>query len=129
MLWFPWCPEKVKRKCFKFFCVMIFCSIWFATVLLTPDCVGIQLGKFLEEGSCFVSSHVKLRHFSLLSLRSKVILHTSSIAKFGKHKLNFSVCQYCFTEVPGIVHRELSLLNKWFRNCDSATKKMFNLNL
>lgn len=74
--------------------------------------IAIQLGKLLEGRSCLMSSHVKLRHFSLLSLRNKVILHTSFIAKFGKHKLHFSVCQYCFTEVPVIVHRELPLLNK-----------------
>lgn len=74
--------------------------------------IGIQLGKILEEGSCSMSSPVKLRHFSLLPLRNKVILHTSFVAKIGEYKLHFSVCQYCFTEVPVIVYAELFLLNK-----------------
>lgn len=92
---------------------MIFCNTLVSySICSLLTVTGIQLGKFLEEGSCSMSSHVKLRCFSLLSLRNKVISHTSFIAKNGKYKLHFSVCQYYFTEVPVIVYADLFLLNK-----------------
>lgn len=92
---------------------MIFYNSYFVCYsIYSLTVTRIQLWKHFKEGSCPTSPPLKLEHFSLLSLRSNMISWTSYVTEIRKHKLYFSVCQYCFTEILVAVYAELFLCNK-----------------